>query len=94
MNIKEKIEVMQAFEDGKAIFERCIAHGAVWKKCEHPIWDWSTRQYVAKEEPREIWVNIYDNGDYIQIHNSEFDATGCISEGGKTFKFIQVMEDE
>ena len=94
MNTKEKIEVMQALEDGKAIFERPLCHGGVWKKCEYPSWNWGNHEYKVKEEPREIWVNVYDNGDYMQIHNSEFDAAGCISEGGKTLKFREVMDDE
>ena len=92
MNTKEKIAVMQAFEDGKEIFERPLCHGGEWESCEYPIWDWSTRQYVAKEEPREIWVNVYDYG--IHVYDSESGAKGCISEGGKTIKFREVMDDE
>ena len=94
MNTKEKIAVMQAFEDGRAIFERPLFHGGVWKRCVNPAWNWVSREYMAKEEPREIWVNVCDNGDCMQIHNSEFDAKGCISEGGKTLKFREVMDDE
>ena len=93
MNIKEKIAVMQAFEDGKAIFERLLYHGAEWKSCEYPIWNWSSREYKVKEEPIVLWVNVYDYG--MHIHDSKADAKKCLSsKGGKTIKFRQVMEDE
>ena len=94
MNIKEKIEVMQAFEAGREIFERPLCHGGEWKSCEYPIWDWSTRQYVAKEEPREIWVNVYTDGKCI-AHTTETDAKRRLSsESGKTIKFREVMDGE
>jgi len=93
MNTKEKIAVMQAFEDGKEIFERPLCHGGEWKSCEYPTWNWVSREYMAKEEPREIWVNVYDYGP-MGAYRSEFDANVCISEGGKTIKFREVMNDE
>jgi len=92
MNTKEKIEVMQAFEDGRAIFERPLCHGGVWKRCEYPSWNWGNHEYKVKEEPREIWVNVYDYG--VHVHDSESGAKGGISKGGKTIKFREVMNDE
>ena len=64
MNIKEMIEVMQAFEDGKTIEAR--RNGTVtttvctrdWSECPTPVWDWLNVQYRIAPEPepkKEGW---------------------------------------
>lgn len=63
MNTKEKIEVMQAWEDGKTV-------QAYWDKQwqdldskQEPIWNWGDNIFRIKPEPKEIWVL---NGKVIQ----------------------------
>lgn len=49
MNTKEKIEVMQAFEDGKLI-EFSNGDGD-WKHVGEPSWDWACFEYRIKKAP-------------------------------------------
>lgn len=48
--IKEMVEVMEAFEDGKKIQLRNRFIN-IWVDTEYPIWDWSTCEYRIKPEP-------------------------------------------
>lgn len=52
MTTKEKIEVMQAYEDGKAI-EESLIDSTHWKSVtiSKPVWDWRNRSYRIKPEP-------------------------------------------
>lgn len=67
MNTKEKIEVMQGYEDGKPVECNLLKRG-VWTVIEEmpigeegPIWDWYQNYYRIKPEPREFWLNIYEH---------------------------------
>lgn len=51
MNTKEKIEVMQAFVDGKEIEYR---DSDIWLPTTDPIWDWDTCDYRIKKTPKYI----------------------------------------
>lgn len=49
MTTKEKIEVMQAFEDGKKI--QCLSKFADhWIDCYSPLWNWYICDYRIKPE--------------------------------------------
>jgi len=50
MTTREKIAVMQAFEDGKKIEIRVI-HSDNWIFCECPGWNWEYFNYRVKPEP-------------------------------------------
>jgi len=63
MPTPEKIAVMQAFLDGETI--QCRKHGSKknWGVVRNPdpSWNWKDTDYRIKPEPREFWLNIYDN---------------------------------
>jgi hypothetical protein len=52
---RERIEVMQAFVDGKEIQvrERGVDE---WESVSGPSWNWYSNEYRIKPEPREIWI--------------------------------------
>ena len=50
MTVKEKIEVMQAFVNGKQI-EGKSKKSDEWKLVENPVWDWGINEYRVKHEP-------------------------------------------
>lgn len=56
MTTKEKIEVMQAYEDGKQIECRQIIAKAIgdveWEDSKEPTWDWVMFDYRIKHEPK------------------------------------------
>jgi hypothetical protein len=62
---KEKMEVMQAYLEGKTILTiPAIATHATWRvmEVEHgaePAWNWYASDYRVKPEPKVIWVNEY-----------------------------------
>lgn len=52
---KEKIEVMQAYEEGKQIKCRKKGSGLPWVDWilpHEPAWDWENNDYEVKEEPK------------------------------------------
>lgn len=49
MTTKEKIAIMQAYEDGKAI--QYLYYG-VWTDIDVPCWNWAKCQYRVKPEPK------------------------------------------
>ena len=56
---KEKIEVMQAFADGKEIERKYVIDGN-WEDCISPDWDWVRYTYRIKKGPEYI---PFDNTD-------------------------------
>lgn len=59
--LQEKIAVMQAFADGKAI--ECSPFGpADWAPVSSPAWNWDEYDYRVKREPREFVVIKHPNG--------------------------------
>lgn len=69
MNTKEKIEVMQAWEDGKIIQS---SSGRTWHDCiVEPTWQWGDLMCRTKPEPKEIWVNEYEEGVRIAVKYRE-----------------------
>lgn len=62
---KEKIAVMQAFEDGKPI--ECMNYGlGVWEPCDDPSWDWLETDYrVAVTKPSWDWSHVSDEINYL-----------------------------
>lgn len=57
---KKKIEIMQAFEDGKKI--ECRSSGLEWKEwilLQEPTWNWAECDYRVKEEPpKQRMINL------------------------------------
>ncbi len=65
MNTKEKIKVMQAFEDGEAV-EYQSKGNAMWSMATSPNWDWAG--YVFRIKPKKkVRKYLYayeDDGDW------------------------------
>ena len=61
MNTKDKIQIMQAWLDGKKIQYRfCTAD---WKdEFGEPEWDWTRFEWRIKPEPREWNVTVFEDG--------------------------------
>lgn len=61
--LREKIKVMQAFQEGKKIRSRPIVNHSLapslWCKNENPTWDWSHTEYeiMPKEITRQILID-------------------------------------
>lgn len=74
---KEKMEVMQAFLDGKTIqtIPRVSPTGTEWRVIAvgeglEPAWNWFASDYRVKPEPRVIWVNEYASEQAV-VHDSK-----------------------
>lgn len=52
MTTKEKIEVMQAFLDGKLIEYKLSSDGDIWLSVSDPHWDWDNCIYRIKPESK------------------------------------------
>lgn len=57
MTTKEKIEVMQAYADGKGIQHSWKNKGSWIDVVNEPIWDWEAFDYRIKPEPTYIPYN-------------------------------------
>lgn len=61
MNTAEKIEVMQAFEDGKSIEFRCKDTNFTWVTASAPSWDWSINHYrIVEPKPETLEDRVKD----------------------------------
>lgn len=78
---KEKMEVMQAFMDGKLIqrTHRDEDRGRWSTLGTEPVWDWLMYDFRVKPELRTIWVNEYASEQDVVHDNKEIaieDAAG------------------
>ena len=108
MTTKEKIEVMQAYLDGKQIQSKAkrpryrVEGGwADWTSHKQPVWDFWSCEYRIKPEPRipiEEWRIVYEAGDSTGPFGSHIDAEAylltCGEVGGRIVHFREVIEDE
>ena len=56
---QDKIEVMQAFIEGKEIQLRRRVSGTNWAISPAPAWAWDSFDYRIKPEPIELWITYY-----------------------------------
>ena len=68
---KQKIAVMQAFEDGKSVRVRADGHTYNKNYGDRLIWNWPHCDYEVVREPVQVvhWVNVYP--DHEVTHLSE-----------------------
>ena len=79
MDTKSKIQIMQAWIDGKTIQRN---HGDWWlDMSDEPSWDWYLYTYRIKPEPREWMVRVDEK-------NRIYDETTCAAP----FEKIKVRE--
>ena len=60
MNTKEKIAVMQAYEDGATV--QLLTYDSKWIDLlapAVPLWDWHNNSYRIKPEPKFVYINVY-----------------------------------
>ena len=55
MTLKEKIAVMQAFEDGKLVQATPNDSFSEWHDSQFPAWDWFRYDYRVKPKRLEYW---------------------------------------
>lgn len=103
MTTKEKIEVMQAYLDGKQIqFREFPLNGREkWMDLTgEPAWKWGTYEYRIKPEPRipiEEWRVLYKDGSWspsygiARVAKAVFNAT---SGAERVVHFREVIEDD
>lgn len=56
MTLREKIEVMQAFERGEKIECTTIGYSANWRDVKTPYWDWREVDYRVKPKPKSTII--------------------------------------
>lgn len=64
MTIQEKIEVMQAFADGKQIQFKPKTYEHDWIDSKNPDWDWLDKDYRIKPEPEVIYRPYKDFAEF------------------------------
>ena len=52
MTLREKIEVMEAFERGEEIEYR-VLNSTLWVNLSMPLWNWDTQSYRVKPKPKQ-----------------------------------------
>lgn len=95
MNTKEKIEIMQAWLDGKTIeFKKGHKPWATLSMAacteDEPTWYWGEYEYRIKPEPFECWIALSNDG-YAEIIT---DKRRLKSFNMDYFKVIKVREVE
>lgn len=74
MSIKNKIAVMQAYEDGAAIDYRMSAKDG-WSPVTIPGWNWGEFDYRVTPIKKTVWINLYqDSPSMAHTHNSKQQA--------------------
>lgn len=92
--LKQKIEVMQAFEDGQEIERKIRPTGEKWLEVGLPSWNWSDNDYRIKPKPLEFWVNVKDDGrvSLLKYGSTEEAIQDCRWLEFKTIKVREVIE--
>jgi hypothetical protein len=96
MDTKEKIEVMQAYLDGKQIEARGKPAKAThtWTPLHNtPTWDWLRTDYRVKKEPAVAWGVVSDKAELLSVHKRVAEAL-IASIGGTVVKLVEVISDE
>jgi len=66
---KEKIEVMEAYDNGATI-EKATNNNDDWQMIENPTWTWNIHRYRIKANFKDgDWV-VIDNDEVTQVHLS------------------------
>lgn len=94
MNTKDKIQIMQAWVDGKKI-EMCNFNDRnndnKWMDCNDPDWTWGVVDYRIKPEPREWRLGFDENGAFRDCRLAD-EPSYRFSVGLKYIKVREVIE--
>lgn len=97
MTLREKIEVMQAFERGECVEVRTDkTKSGTWSVAIDPLWDWNNNDYRIKPEPKQVVV--IEKWLCKSIYNEYYIVEGCANqlrkyEGNKR-KLLDIYEVE
>ena len=75
MTLREKIEVMEAFERGAEV-EWSYKHQNIWDSIREPTWSWNVLKYRIKPKPKQTviiqkWLSR-NNGYFIAQGDKEY----------------------
>lgn len=91
--LKEKIEVMQAAEDGAKIESSWVGEFRE-VDLKNLLWNWEEADYRIKPKPIEFWVNVYESGPGL-LHFSTEEKAEAESDGSNSFiKTVRMVEAE
>jgi len=77
MKTSEKIQVMQAFEDGKQIETKYLSE-PYWEAIINPTWDWDSFTYRIKQEQKPVDLSVLiDSGIDCEFSNYKDFAYPC-----------------
>lgn len=77
MNTQEKIEVMSAYLQGKAIEVRGDGEEE-WAACDAPVWNWDDCEYRVQAEPKVLRAWVCTNNGHLAFR---FDGISLESTG-------------
>lgn len=93
--LTEKINVMQAYGEGKKI-EAMHLRGGEWRAVDCPTWDWYNYDYRIKVEILELHAVYNLRGERVMVSDPQYVTSwlrGSPSRKGFTVKkFIEVVE--
>ena len=77
MNTKEKIEVMQAFENGHDIQARLqgLTCEQAWNLTADPEWAWNYCDYRIKQQPKTVTLYYYSYNGKVEIFDTPLDPS-------------------
>jgi hypothetical protein len=91
-SLKEKIKLMQAFDEGEFIEEVPIG-GNKWCVELEPRWNWEEFDYRIKYELMEFWVTVYDSGTIACWTTKEEADENLSSINSRTIKVREVTDE-
>ena len=95
MTLREKIEVMQAFERGEEIESKAKVD-ITWDLVDLPTWDWTNREYRIKPKQKQVvaiekWL-IYDNLSKSYAVAEESNIDGYISDDRAYLSKVKLLD--
>ena len=89
-SLQKRTEIQQACLDGKVIRLKSYENDAWFDCIEEPEFDWFQYDYEVKQEPLELWVNIYD---FKAVgYKDKKKATDDFGSALKTIKMREVVD--
>jgi hypothetical protein len=95
---KQKIAVMQAFEDGKAVqYRKRGVSSDAWMRVDAPIWAWDCIDYKVKPEPKKVMMQVWESEHSEAIRATPINKPpycGSWLKVGEPFEFTYPEESE
>lgn len=84
-DVKEMIEVMQAFAAGKKIERTSVFGLSSWAVTDNPVWDWAGYKYRVAEEKECVVYVVLGRSELHKLNNTLLianPASGLTSKNG------------